>query len=90
MMDFHEGDMALEVAEYLYFNMPTRELLDSYGEIEDDAGCDWTNQLRRCRLRLVAEVKSWPPEKIRKHWFDIQGEIDDTAREVAGKTKEDS
>lgn len=63
---FHEGDMADEVAEYLYFSMPTPELLVNYGQ--------GTLDLKLCRSNLEAEVKSWPPEKIRKHWFNIQGE----------------
>jgi hypothetical protein len=67
---------AQEVAEYLYYLMPTRELVDSYGEVEGDVGCSWDTMLRRCRLRLAQEVESWSPEKIEQHWKQIQGEYD--------------
>lgn len=54
--DFHEGDMAEEIVEYLLRSMPFDELMHF------------------AERGLTDEVKSWPPEKIRRHYEGLTGE----------------
>lgn len=69
--DFHEGDMAQELAEYWINSMPLQELRDKYGP--DPTEGSMSAWLSVAYMNLLDDIKSWPPTKIRAHYFSLFG-----------------
>lgn len=72
-------DPRQEIEEYLVLHMPVRDLLGSYGDIEDltNDNLPLRSLLRRCHRNLRREIKGWSEERVQKELKSIRGEPND-------------